>query len=474
MDAIRWPRLNPVDPVLAPLAMGAVCALAAVSADLRIQLALLSPMIAAGVLWWSVNGPNRWLFLFFPCLLLTPPIPAPVGDAGLHFAPVPALMGLLFGGLHLRHWTRRLPVPALALAAFTAALLLSIVPAALYSGPNIAFGSLLRVGLFSIAVYVFFYSLAGPEQTDAESLRFTRFLFICASVAALFACVDFYLQLPAPAGFEAQYVWLDEGVFRRAQGLFYEASTLGNFCAFFLTMIAVALLRPRRESPCSRILLLAGGALFAAALIFSYSRASVLNVVVALTSLLFLRSVGRVRIWKPLCIGILVSALSGFAVNLALPSFSASYWARIANSFQYFWYSPDGILSGRLNSWTSVANYLSNQPWHAIFGVGYKTLAYSDVTGAPLIVDNTWLSLLAETGIIGLTAFVFLNVSILRYSYRAARSARSASSFFGEWIFCFWIGEMVQMMSGDLVTYWRVLPLYFWVLGAAIRERVPN
>ena len=49
-------------------------------------------------------------------------------------------------------------------------------------------------------------------------------------------------------------------------------------------------------------------------------------------------------------------------------------------------------------------------------------------------------------------------------------SSQRRAVFFGEWIFCFWIGEMVQMLSGDLITYWRVLPVYFWVLGTAIRE----
>lgn len=28
---------------------------------------------------------------------------------------------------------------------------------------------------------------------------------------------------------------------------------------------------------------------------------------------------------------------------------------------------------------------------------------------------------------------------------------------------------MVQMLSGDLLTYWRVLPLYFWMLALAVR-----
>ena len=88
---------------------------------------------------------------------------------------------------------------------------------------------------------------------------------------------DFYFQLPAPAGYGPQFVWLDAGVYRRAQGLFYEASTLGNFCVFFLVMIAVALFRPVESRSLSRFWLLIGGVILSAALIFSYSRASLLN-----------------------------------------------------------------------------------------------------------------------------------------------------------------------------------------------------
>ena len=86
---------------------------------------------------------------------------------------------------------------------------------------------------------------AGPEpdRPQPDAFRAARRLFWIATASALFACVDFYFQFPAPAGYGPQFIWLDSGVYRRAQGLFYEASTLGNFCAFFLVMIAVALAR---------------------------------------------------------------------------------------------------------------------------------------------------------------------------------------------------------------------------------------
>jgi hypothetical protein len=52
----------------------------------------------------------------------------------------------------------------------------------------------------------------------------------------------------------------------------------------------------------------------------------------------------------------------------------------------------------------------------------------------------------------------------------ATRNRSIRASFLGTWFFCFWIGELVQMLSGDLLTYWRVLPVYFLVLALARRE----
>ena len=80
-----------------------------------------------------------------------------------------------------------------------------------------------------------------------------------------------------------------------------------------------------------------------------------------------------------------------------------------------------------------------------------------------------YLSLLVETGIAGLAALIWLNVAILRAAGKASRSADAQRAFCGMWMLCFWAGEMVQMASGDLLTYWRVLPVYFFVLALAVR-----
>jgi O-antigen ligase len=416
---------------------------------------------------WVLDAPHRWLMLLFSVLLLTPPLPVELGGSGPHLGPAVAAFGLFIGVLRAREWRTPLGLLPLAFAAFIAVLTGSIAFALIYSGPAIATASLARIVLLSISFYVFVYTYSGPRTLKSDPLREARYLFLAALAGALFACVDFYYQFPAPAGYSQQFVWLEDGVFRRAQGLFYDASTLGNFCVFFLVMILAAVVRQREQAPCSRVLLGLGGVVFSAALILSYSRGSLLGLLVAIVTFLV---IVRVRSWRFLAAAAACLAVAALLSGIAMPALSNMYWLRVRGSFEYIWSSPDGILSGRLTSWGTLLDFLARDPWYAMFGIGYKTLPYSDITGQSVVADNTYLGLLIETGILGLAAFAVLNIMILRTSFRAARSATPRAAFFGTWIFCFWSGQLVQMLSGDLFTYWRVLPLYFWVLATAARE----
>lgn len=393
-----------------------------------------------------------------------------LGNSGPHPSLVFIALGLVAGLFSLRDWSAP-PAPLnRAFGIFFLILLASAAEAMLYSGPAIGLGSLMRVLLFGVSVYVFFYTAGGPaSRTPKDSFTKTRWLYWIAVGSALFACVDFYFQFPAPAGFGAQYVWLGSGVYRRAQGLFYEASTLGNFCAFFLTMIAAALLAPRDQSPVSRRGLALGGAVFAAALVLSYSRGSLLNVLVAFAVLVYCHR-RRIRLGRSF--GALAGAalLGALSLRLLLPAFTSAYWMRISTSVQYALSETEGLLSGRLASWRAVLGFLSDHPWHALFGIGYKTLPYSDYLGRTVITDNMYLSLLAETGLVGLAAMIWLSIQILRSAGRAAIAPDPRRRFFGTWILAFWSGQIVQMFTGDLLTYWRVLPLYFWVLALAVRH----
>jgi O-antigen ligase len=439
----------------------------AVVPSLGAKAVLAAPAAVVPFAWWTLGRPARWLAAFIAAALLLPPLPIAIGDSGPHASVLLAAWGAFCGLFWLREWRFVWSGLHAALLALTAFLAASVAVAAIYSGSEIAAASLARVALFAISVYVFIYATHGPTD-GADPFRAARWLYFAAVAAALFACVDFYYQFPAPAGYGAQFVWLDSGVYRRAQGLFYEASTLGNFCAFFLAMIAVGISRPRADAPLSRMAMAAGGSVFFAALVLSFSRGSLVNVLVALTVLAWLNR-RRLRLLRR------VPALAACLAAVALltwkvfPAFVGMYWLRLEASAQYLFSSTEGVLSGRVASWRILADWIAAHPWQLLFGVGYKTLPYSNYLGATVVADNMYLSLLVETGIGGLAALIWLNVAILRAAHRAAQAPDARRSFFGAWMLCFWCGEIVQMASGDLLTYWRVLPVYFWVLAMAVR-----
>ncbi len=451
-----------------PYFIGIWAAAIALAPDPWTKAIVAAPPLAGAGVWWMIHRAERWLGLFFFCALLLPPLPASVGNTGVHIAPLIALAGILCGALRMSEWRAwRCSLPVF-LCLFLAVITESSAFAAFFYGGSVAAGSLVRAALFAIGVYIFLYAYCGPRDSHSDALRFTAFLFFAGAASALFACADFYFQFPVPAGYGAQFIWVDQDVLRRAQGIFYEASTLGNFCVFFLVMILVSFFRPRDERPCSLPVLAAVGGMFGAALIFSYSRSSLFALAVSVCAFLFIRGI---RLTRAALTGLGLSLAAAAALTrIALPALAGHYWTRLAISLQSFMSAPNTVLSGRIDSWNEIMAFLLQQPWHIFFGIGYKTLPYINQNSAPLIADNTYLSLLAETGVVGLAVFAILNFAILRTSLRASRTRNPRSSFFGSWIFCFWCGEMVQMMSGDLITFWRVLPLYFWVLGTAARE----
>ncbi|HEY7337762.1 MAG TPA: O-antigen ligase family protein [Bryobacteraceae bacterium] len=427
-----------------------------------------TPWIAIGVLtaapalWFAFAAQREWPIILCAAAILLPPVPFPIGDSGAHPSILIASAGLLGGLARLREWRIQRSALNASLAALIAAFALSLGFAALYSGWSIAAASAARLLLFGMGIYVYFTASQGPgEVARPQAETAARWLFGIAAAAAIFGCIDFVYQLPAPAGFGAQFVWLSSGVYRRAQGLFYDATALGNLCAFFLTMSVVAFagrkLLPRAVSGL-------GIVIFLAALLLSFSRAALGAAVIACLVLAVLER----KAWatRRLALGVgALAAVTVVAFLLTLPEVASTYLARLdfgSGSVA----TPERFFSGRLETWRAIAAFVSEHPWQVVAGIGYKTLPYTRHLGRPLIADNMYLSTLVETGVFGLAALLALNAAVLKSSFNAAKQG----SFFGRWMFCFWIGEMFQMMLGDVLTFWRVLPVYFWVLAQVVHE----
>ena len=466
MGSAAYPSVRPR--LAAPLLLGVWAAVVVLVPDLRLKLILALPALLVPAALWTLERPGRWVICFFAAALLLPPLPIALGNSGPHVCLLFAAVGLLSGVLWSSRWRVRESQLNAALASLFVLLLASLGPAAFDSGAAVALGSLARMGLFGIAVYVFFFTAYGPGAVS-DTFAAIRRLYWFAAASALIACVDFYFHFPAPTGYGPQFIWLDSGVYRRAQGMFYEASTLGNFCAFFLILIAVCFVHRRAASPLSRKALVAGGALFFAALVLSYSRASLVNVAVGLCVLAW-QNRRRLPLRKLALITATGMAAGAFLTWQVFPVFAETYWLRLSASADFLFSANESLLSGRVASWSTLAGWLAAHPWQAFVGIGYKTLPYTNYLGAPVIGDNMYLTLLIETGIAGLAALVWLNIAILRAAARASRRSDPQAAFCGTWILCFWAGQTVQMFSGDLLTYWRVLPLYFFVLALAVRR----
>lgn len=450
-----------------PYALGIYASAIALAPSRATQLLLITPLIAIPFSLWSLADPTRWTILFLCAALILPPLPIAMGDSGPHVCLAIAALGLLAGVIRMHEWRLRFEPLHFGMLAYGGMLAASVAFAAIYSGAQIAAASLARVMLFGVSIYVFYYTAYGPGSADRNGgERALRIVYWAGAASALFACLDFYYQFPAPAGFGSQFVWLESGVYRRAQGVFYEASTLGNLCAFFLVLTAVCLAGARLLS---RVALFIGTIAFVSALMLSFSRASLISLVASILTLLFLQR-RRIGLRQLLILPSIALSASAITSYFLFPRFTAFYWERLTASVLYFFTATEGILSGRLESWSILLGFLVEHPWHWVFGVGYKTLPYTDFIGRSVIPDNAYLSALVETGVIGLAAMLLFNLTVLRIAWKAARDHDSQRAFFGMCVFCFWIGEMLQMMSGDLLTYWRVLPVYLWALGMAARD----
>jgi len=269
---------------------GVLAALAVLTPDWRIPAAVA---VAVGLLmlcFWALIEPQRWWIGFVVTVLLLPPFPLAIGNAGPHIGLVFVALGVWCSVAHFRRWRIETDGVTLALASFWCWLLVTTCVAMLYSGVLVALGGMARVGLFGIGVFSYFYIAHGPGRlSNVDVFRWSRWVFCLAAISAAWASIEFYFQWPAFGRFAEQFVWLPFGVFRRAQGVFREAGMLGNVCAMFLVMAAVASARVevrRRIAP--TFWLLMGSSALLCGLVLSFSRSSLVNLAAAGTALLLL------------------------------------------------------------------------------------------------------------------------------------------------------------------------------------------
>ena len=356
---------------------------------------------------------------------------------------------------------------AIGLALFLGGTVLSIPFAFWLSGSASAMEGLWRWVLVSQAALTYYLirGCARPERSGSE-LRVFQMLLIGAVVSAAYGIIDFVWPIPVAHVPAAQYIWLENTVLRRAQGVFYESSNFANFCGFFLITASTAFLaRAERYVGVSRTVLVFFISVLGLAVLVAFSRSTWASLVAALLASMVVTRLVKVR--------------RGLAVAAALALPLILLWASSTELWNYFltarvgrliniFSDPNVATSGRYDTWIRVLSIMREHPHYLIFGIGYKTLPVTRLFHGEIIADNGYLSLLLETGVAGLGGFILFSQSILRTFLRLARAGTGAQSFWAAVLFSIWCGELVQLLAADAYTYWRNIIIVTALMALAL------
>jgi O-antigen ligase len=244
--------------------------------------------------------------------------------------------------------------------------------------------------------FVFWYYLAANLLLDLKRQRVVLWSLVgVAALVALYGVYQYIIKVPIPPQ------WVDQaelGVRTRVFSFIGSPNILGSYLVLTIP-IAVALFQTTKAIR-PRIILSGCLLLMLACLVFTFSRGAWLAFAVAAIIYALLQDRR-----------ILILLLAG---AIMLPVLSPSVAGRIEYAFssQYLQSSAKG---GRVVRWQMALDRLATHP---LVGVGLgrfggATAARFDVPGN-YYVDNYFMKLTVEMGLIGLAAFIWLLLNVLR------------------------------------------------------------
>lgn len=194
---------------------------------------------------------------------------------------------------------------------------------------------------------------------------------------------------------------------------------LGIFLSYALTLLT--------RNPVVRMAAWASAPILIVALLFTWSRAAALGLVVSSLSLVF--TLGTTRLIRG-------AALSAGAITVIWLATSAS--DTLSQRMTFFPnVQGDGSITSRLDTWTLLLQYLVREPDVLLTGVGFQNFQYTlhTVQGEVGLIaaHNNYLHILTETGVLGLLIFLCWLVSIFWWllSWRSQDTDYTTKAVFG-------------------------------------------
>jgi O-Antigen ligase len=445
----------------------------ALATDRAVLLVILVSILYVLFALISVREPLALATTFMAILVVLPPFfLSRFGDTPIYISGILLPICLAVVVVRLPDFRLALDPIARGLGLFLVGTGLSLPFAFWLSGPELGTQSLFRWLMLCQTALIYLLIRGGARIRESRGeRRMVQILLLAAVLTAAYGIIDFVWPVPLPHPAADQFIWLRSTIIRRAQGVFYESSNFANLCGFFLAMSAAAFLsRKERLIGFPRSVLLAFIAVLSLAVLVAFSRGAWANVIT--TVMVFAVASGQLRLRRGV----------GFFVVLGVPLgvlwyYSPELWnyfldARMGHLVQLF-ADPNLASSGRFETWSRVVSIMTENPQYLLFGVGYKTLPYTRLFHSEIITDNGYLNLLLETGVLGLSGFLFFCTAVFRTFYRLARFGRGNSAFWSTLLFAFWCGECVQTLTVDAYTYWRNMVVFagFMALTMNLAER---
>jgi O-antigen ligase len=407
----------------------------------------------------SILEPLFFVAAFLMTLEILPPLYfARSGDQPLYLSCFLLPVGFLIIISRFRDMHFTWDPLAKGLACFLACTACSLPFAAWLSGSQAGWSSLARWLLLSQTALVYFLTRGGARRQESRMERgLYPLLYLAAGLSAGYGIVDFIWPVPLPHPALDQFIWLDATALRRAQGVFYESLSFANFCGFFVVLGSAAILS-KRESylRLPRWLLIVFTVILSLAVLVAFSRSTWAAIAVALAVFSFQSKLINAR-----RAGVLLLAL-GVPLVL-LWTFSPNLWryfleVRVGHLAELL-SDPDFATSGRYGTWLHIFDIIRENPQYLVFGIGYKTLSFTRLFHGAIIVDNGFLSLLVETGVVGLAGFLIFSGVILKTFFRLTQQNTGPVAFWAALMFAIWCGELVQLMAVDAYTFWRSMAI---------------
>ncbi|MEM7312405.1 MAG: O-antigen ligase family protein [Planctomycetota bacterium] len=364
-----------------------------------------------------------------------------------------------FGVLALLLMRRKAPlqVSHLALMAFMFAALLSLT---MIPSPSLALACGLRwLRLISIVVTFYFGLFILPKNEHLNQVLWN--FGVGGLIAAIVGIVIYNMQMEIRVG--QQRLWTEEGSYLRAGGLIGNSGAFGHLLATWCVVSVGALVHVARfryrHGVAIGIFAVAIGTIYVAS-----SRAAMLHLITAFTTMLLVSKASRSFRKHLVVVGalgvlaiVLLSCLSQVFKSDEKPSKSSASLARFIPGLNGG--DLNEFTSNRADNWPEFVKMISKS-W--LLGTGYKT----GVRMHEESPDNSYLSVMLETGGIGFTCMSLFVISLL-YRLMVLYAAGDA---YATLMLPACVGQLTHCLTSDVYTFWLTMPIVYLLLGMIIQR----